>query len=102
MPWDFYDDYPPLKDTILEDMVLLDWFFGGERGRKPRTTKDRNPTFWEQTVPGYSDDDFMDDFRMSRNLFLWLCNSLRGKLRKDEQSKVSPSAALRLLLTTRS
>ena len=77
----------------------MGWLLSAKR-EKRRTTKDRRPTFWEQTVPSYSDDDFVDDFRMSRNTFLWLCSSLRGQLRKDVQGKVSPLAALRLLLTT--
>jgi hypothetical protein len=96
----FSDDYPPLRDSVLEDMALIDWYLEEEGGRKPRTTKDRRPSFWEQTVPSYSDDDFVDTFRMSRKLFFWLCDSLKERLRKDAQGKVSPLAAPLLLLIT--
>src|SRR5687767_7003958 len=86
----FSDDDEPLKGSSWEDMMLMGCFLSAKREkRKRRKTKDHRPTFWEQTVPSYSDDDFVNDFRMSRNLFLWLCSTLKEQLRKVVQGKVS-------------
>ena len=53
----------------------------------PRTIwiKDRHPQWWEEMVNGgFTSDDWLANFRMSRNTFVYLCNELRVDIAKRD------------------
>ncbi|KAI9145211.1 hypothetical protein BKA69DRAFT_548456 [Paraphysoderma sedebokerense] len=76
-----------MDDDLL--FLLLD---EGSSSDSPtvRAHKERTPTFWEEKVPAYDDHEFIDDFRLSRELFEWLCQELAPELQKDSIGRGNP------------
>ena len=60
----------------------------------------RSTHFWDHIVQTFSEDEWKENFRISRETFAYLCNKLRSKIqRKDTCMRMAVTVEHRLAIT---
>lgn len=62
-----------------------------QQKRKERVPKRQcSSSYCEKVVPQYSESEFLEDFRVSRSVFAWLCEELSPELAMDIRRRGAP------------